>query len=140
MAIPIVDVNYLAVLVAAVVGFLIGAIWYSVLFGKAWTRLSGFTQADMEKAKKKGMAKSYLAMFIATIVMAYVLAHVVAFAQAATFADALMAGFWTWLGFIATVLLGTVLWEGKPVKLYLINVSHYLVVLLVMASILVMWA
>ena len=78
--------------------------------------------------------------FISMLVMAYVLAHVVAFAQAATFADALMAGFWTWLGFIATVLLGTVLWEGKPVKLYLINVSHYLVVLLVMASILVMWA
>ena len=140
MAIPVVAINYLAVLVSAIVGYGVGMLWYSVLFGKPWAELMGFDKKKMEEMKKAGMARTYAGGFVATLVMSYVLAHIVKFAQAATITDAVMAGFWTWLGFIATVMLGTVLWEGKPVKLYLINVFHYLVVLVAMASILTLWA
>ena len=47
-------VNYLAVLVAAIVSMVIGGLWYSpLLFGNVWMKLSGITQKDVEKAKKK---------------------------------------------------------------------------------------
>lgn len=134
-----VDINYLAVLAAGIVGFVIGMIWYSpALFGKPWMGLMGLNEAGM-KEHKKGMGKKFIATLIASLVMSYVLAHVVDFAQAATLVEAVMAGFWTWLGFVATIMLGSVLWEGKPKKLYAINVGHYLVVLIVMAVILVLW-
>lgn len=97
------------------------------------------TPEKMEEAKKKGMAKSYITMFIGLLVMSYVLAHFVDYAQATTVLGGLTAGFWLWLGFIATVMLGSVLWEGKPVTLYLINVAHYLAVLIVMGIILAVW-
>ena len=51
----------------------------------------------------------------------------------------MQAGFWVWLGFIATTMIGIVLWEIKPVKLYLLIVAYYLISLLVMGSILALW-
>jgi hypothetical protein len=53
------EINYLAVLVAALVSMVIGGLWYSpLLFGNIWMKLSGITQKDVEKAKKQGMMKS----------------------------------------------------------------------------------
>jgi len=71
--------------------------------------------------------------------MSYVLAHFVDYAEAATAMDGIILGFWVWIGFLATTQIGSVLWEGKPVKLYLINTLHYLVALAVMATILAVW-
>ena len=136
---PTFEINYLAVLVSAVAGFVIGALWYSVLFGKAWMKLSGMDKKKIEKEKKKGMAKSYAAGFAVLVVMAFVLAHFVDMAEAATVLEGAQAGFWAWLGFVATIMLNKVLWEGKPFKLYLLDAAHYLVVLLAMGSILAVW-
>jgi hypothetical protein len=51
----------------------------------------------------------------------------------------LMCGFWNWLGFIAPVTLGTVLWEGKPWKLWALTNGYYLFSLLIMGVILAFW-
>ena len=136
---PTFEINYLAVLVSAAAGFVIGALWYSVLFGKVWMKLSGMDSKKIGKEKKKGMVKSYAAGFAVLVVMAFVLAHFVDMAEAATVLEGAQAGFWAWLGFVATVMLNKVLWEGKPFKLYLLDASHYLVVLLVMGSVLAVW-
>ena len=134
------DINYLAVLVCAVVGMAIGALWYSVLFGKVWMRLSGMSPEMMKNPDmKKKALRGYVLMFLALLVMAYVLAHFVDYADATTFTAGVMAGFWVWLGFNATVLLGSWLWENKPFTLYLLNTAHYLVILLVMGGILAVW-
>lgn len=133
-------VNVWEVLVAAVVGYVVGALWYSpVLFGKLWMRLSGVTMGDMEKAKQKGMAKSYVIMFIGILIMSYVLAQVLEVFGAASAWMGIQIAFWLWLGFIATVMVGMVLWENKSWNLYILNVAHYLVVLLVMGAILAVW-
>ncbi len=138
---PTIDINYWAVLVAAFASYVIGALWYSpLLFGKAWMELMGFTEKDMQDAKKKGMAKKYGIMFVSTLVMSYVLAHVVDYTESTTVIAGAQAGFWIWLGFIAPVSLGSVLWEGKSWTLWLINASYYLVVLLIMGAVLAVWA
>lgn len=136
--IPAVNVNLVAVVGAAVASMIIGFLWYGPLFGKQWMSLSGMTMAKM-KSMKTSMGQAYGAAFIGAIVMAYVLAHILAYAQAATLAEGLMGGAWIWLGFIATKSLGMIIWEGKSVNLYLLNVGHDLVSLLVMSAILVTW-
>ena len=137
---PTIDINYWAVLVAALASYLIGALWYSpLLFGKAWIELMGFTEKDMQNAKKRGMAKNYGIMFVSTLVMSYVLAHFVDYTESTTAIAGAQAGFWIWLGFMATTALGSVLWENKPIKLYLINVGHSLLGLLLMSGILAVW-
>ena len=132
-------INYVAVLVSAIVGFGIGGLWYSpLLFGRTWMKLINITQKEM-KANKDKAKKGYIFMFVALLVMAYALSLFVNYAGATTLTAGLLVGFWAWLGFVATVLLGEFLWENKPFSLYLINVSHYLVVLVVMGAILAVW-
>lgn len=134
------DVNYVAIVVASIVHIIIGLLWYSpAAFGKAWMRLSGISKDDMEKMRKKGMGKSYIVAFIGALVMALVLSNFIALVGASTFAAAANLAFWIWLGFLATTMLGMVVWEGKPTTLYLINVAYQLIALVVMSSILTLW-
>lgn len=135
-----VNVNLLAVLVAAIVSMVIGSLWYStILFGKTWIRLSGLTQENMDKAKQKGMGKTYTFGFIGSLLMSYVLAHSVAYASAVTFGGGMVAGFWNWLGFVVPVILGSILWENRSVGLFFINIGYYLVSLIIMGGILAVW-
>lgn len=137
---PPVEVNLVAVLVAAIVSMVIGALWYSpALFGKLYMKYCDFNEKKLKEMKHKNMTKSYLGTFIALLVMAYVLAHFVRYVQAATLVDGLAAGFWAWLGFVATVLIGSVLWDEKPFGMFVLHAGHYLVTLLVMGAILAVW-
>lgn len=137
-----VPINYLAVLVAAVASMILGALWYGPLFGKKWIAYMGWSP-ELSEEKKKGAGKGYAIQFIASLVMSYVLAHALVFAS--SFLDVsgvtsgLSAGFWNWLGFVAPVTLGGVLWEGKSWGFWLLNNGYYLCSLLVMGMILAMW-
>ena len=134
------SINFLAVIVAAIVSMILGALWYSpVLFGNIWMKLSGFNMKDMKKAKQKGMAKSYILNFVAVVVMAYVVSFVLRLANASTAVAGLFIGILLWLGFIATTMLGGILWENKPVELYFLNILYYLVSLMIMGAILAVW-
>ena len=135
-----VSVNYLAVLAAAIASMVIGSIWYGPLFGKMWMKMMNFDNKKMQEMKKKGMGKAYALTFVTSLIMGYVLAHFVGYVQATTIVDGIVLGFWLWIGFFATTQLGVVLWEGKPVKLYMIKTLNELVTLAVMGAILAVWA
>lgn len=137
---PTISINYLAVFVTTIISMGIGALWYSpLLFGKLWMKLTGITTQDMDKAKKKGMAKNYIIGFVSTLLMIYILSHFVDYTEAKTPIQGALTGFWLWLGFIATTSINTVLWEGKPLKLYILNNAHILVILILMGTILAVW-
>jgi len=132
-------INYVAVVVAAISQMVIGSFWYGPLFGKVWMQLSGITDKKIEEAKKKDMTQLYIFAFIGSLVMSFVLAHFVDYMEVTTVAGAARLAFWLWLGFIATVLLGSVLWEQKSWKLYAIGVVYQYLALFVMAIILTLW-
>lgn len=134
------DVNYLAVLVAAIINMAIGAFWYSPAgFGKQWAALMGWTDPAKVAAMKKGATKGYVVSSIGSLIMAFVLANLVSLAGASTLTSGAAVGFWTWLGFVATVQVGVILWDNKPPKLFAINTLYSLVALVVMGAILAMW-
>ena len=129
-------ISYVAVLVAAIANMVLGSLWFGPLFGKIWMKWSDITSAKLEQMKKQGMGKTYTVGFIASLIMSYVLAHFVDYVEATTLVAAVQLAFWVWLGFIATVQIGGVLWEGKPVKLFALTTTYQLVSLVVMAIIL----
>lgn len=131
-----VSVNYLAILVCGLAAMALGTAWYGPLFGKEWMRMTGKTAADMEKGKK-GMGKTYALGFLGAVITAYVLAHFLALLNVTDLSGALTLAFWAWLGFQMTIELGSVLWDGKPWKLFAITAGYDLVNLSVMAAILV---
>ncbi|MBS3070950.1 DUF1761 domain-containing protein [Candidatus Pacearchaeota archaeon] len=137
------SINHTAVIVSAVISFLIGWIWYSpLLFGNLWIKMSKFTKAQINAGKKrgmKGMLPQMLFGFLSTLVMIYTLVILIEIFEAITIVAGIFVAFLVWVGFIATTMLGMILWEGKPFALYLINSVHYLVVLLISSVILVLW-
>lgn len=133
-------INFWPVLVAAVVAFAIGALWYSpILFGKEWMTLTKMSDSDIASAKAKGMWKSYIVHFIATIVSFCVLAFIVASTAVASASDGAFLGFFAWLGFIAPIGISELLWERKPFKLILIDTLQVLLGLIVGGAIIGAW-
>lgn len=137
-----IEVNFLAVIVAALVSMAIGFYWYSSYgFGKKWMKLSGISpQEQKEKGKgKQDMTRSVILGFAATIVTALILSHFSSVFGVAGITDALTLAIGIWLGFQAPIMLNTVIWEQKPWKLYAINAGYQLVSIVVMAVIIGLW-
>ncbi len=140
-----VAVNYLAILACGIAAMALGFLWYGPLFGKTWAHLMGWGEMSPEqmKAKQKVAMPGYIASFIGALVMAYVLAHGIAIGNAYLGTSGISGGmqgaFWYWLGFVVPITLGTVFWDGKPWKLWLINAGYWLVQLLIMGTILGAW-
>lgn len=142
------DINYLAVLVAGLVNMVVGFLWFGPLFGKIFMEGMGWNPTDMDAAKarmaKMNMTWTYIQAFIGALVMAYILSHFTwgmneAFDRTADVMSGLSTGFWIWLGFVVPVLWGKILWEMKAFKYVAVDLSYYLVVLLINGVILSLW-
>lgn len=113
----------LAVVIAAVVNIVLGALWYNPNFlGKAWAFTHGFREDSI-----KGSVKSYAGAFLVAFVIAYVMGLILHKLQIDSVAGAMTYAFWLWLGFIVTTHFSGVLWAKKPFQAYLIDVGFYLV-------------
>jgi hypothetical protein len=133
-------INYPAVVVAAVLYWMLGALWYSpLLFAQRFIALKGYTPEDIARIQSEGTAKLVAAALLGSLIASYVLAHFVRFVQARGVADGLKTGFWVCLGFIFTSNLETVLFEQRPLGLYLINNGYHLAGFLLMGAILASW-
>ena len=129
--------SLIAIFFAGLSSVLIGFVWYSpMLFGNVFLRLSGVTPEMAQAGRKKMPLMAFFAL-LAAIVVAYVMSFMWPVLVYPDWIGAIEFGVWCWIGFIAPVMLGMVLWEGKPFRLYLIHSIHWLVSLIVMALILV---
>lgn len=132
------NLNMTGVLVAVVANFILGFLWYTPLFGKAWAREMGF---DLSVKPTSGeMAKGMIAMVIGNFLMAYVFASnmtawsfVPGVSEMGPAMSIANATFFTWLGFYLPVDMGTVTWEKKSWKLFGINTGYHFAMLLVAA-------
>ena len=95
-------INMIAVLVAVVVNFFLGFIWYTPLFGKTWGKEMGYD--PNEKPDKSVFLKGLAFMIIGNFLFAWVLAHNIAAWQfvpgvkeMGPLSNALSAAFFTWL-------------------------------------------
>jgi hypothetical protein len=114
----------------------LGAAWYSPFaFLNAWREAAGVDEAAM----KAGMARAVAVDVIGALVMAFVLVHAVVYAGAATIGQGAAVGFFNWLGFIAVILIGSVMHELRPMRLFVINAGYNLVALALMGAALAVW-
>lgn len=133
-------INYPAVAASAVAYWVLGAVWYSsLLFERPFVALKGYTPEQVAAIRAASHAWEIGAAFAVSLVTAYVLAHFVKFTGAETAGAGMQAGFWLWLGFVVTTNLSTVLFEARPLGLYLINNGYHLVGLLGMGAMLAVW-
>ncbi|UCH62564.1 MAG: DUF1761 domain-containing protein [Fidelibacterota bacterium] len=132
------DISLIAVLIASILGFGLGALWYSPkLFGKQWMAALDISTEGLQE--EFSPARTYGTRFVTTLVAAYVLARILVHTEASTLVAGFETGFLVWLGFVATFALDGVLFEKRSFKLYLINSGYYLVSLMLMGALLGLW-
>lgn len=133
-------INYPAVAASAVGYWVLGALWYSpLLFARPFIALKGYTPEQIAAMQTQGHAGEIGFALLTSLVLAYVLAHFVKFTGAETASSGALTGFWLWLGFVLTTNLSTVLFEARPLGLYLINNGYHLVAMLGMGALLAVW-
>ena len=141
---PFPAVNYLAIVVAAIVIFILGGLWYSpVLFAKKWIALQGRTEEQVRaQAASANMPVLYVSAFVCAFLTAWVMAHLIAHMAAITEVNAghgAMFGVVCWLGFAAPTSYATAIFSGKPKQLWFIDTSYNLVSFALAGIILAVW-
>jgi len=132
-------ISYLAVVVAAVAGWLVGAVWYSAL-ANPWVAAQGKTMEAFKqeraalKADPKGSLPFALA-FVANLVMAWVLAGLIGHLGQVTIRAGGISGAFAWLGFVVTTIAVNYAFGGRSWRLFAIDAGHWLVVLVVMGMV-----
>jgi hypothetical protein len=128
------SLNWLAVIVAAVAGFIIGGLWYGPLFGQAWMSASGVTK---ESARSRNMAFTFGLTYVLNVVAALSLAMFIG--PKADWSFGLIAGVLTGTTFVSTALGVIYLFERRSLKLWLINGGFQTVNFGAMGAILGAW-
>ena len=135
-------INFVAVLAAAIVNFIIGFMFHGPLFGKLWMRLANIHPTGNEKLSD--MVPQMVMNFIANVVCAGVLAMFI-FVTASYYHNVgnvvggMGIAFWAWLGFLVTSSSMDMIWMGKSKKLWVFEAVASLVSFLVMGAILAAW-
>jgi hypothetical protein len=128
--------NYPAILVCAIVYWLLGALWYAVLFTKPWMALEG---PAVTRASNMTPALSYVITFFLNLLIAFVLAQVCIWRNANTAARGAAMGILLWIGIVGPIVYTTYMYEARPKALFAINEFYPLVGLCLMGAILGAW-
>ncbi len=128
--------NQIALIVAAVAIWLLGALWYSsVLFAKPWIAIIGRKEGE----KPKGLVTGMVGSLIGDWILAFILAHIVGWSGADNFGTGAFVGFLVWLGFVVGPLFPQSIYEGRPFKYFAINAGYWLISLVGVAGLLAVW-
>ena len=128
--------NYPAVVVAAIAYFVLGGVWYGVLFNKPWMALE---QMTAEKAQTMNPVLPYVVSFALELLIAYSLAQLCIWRNANTASRGASVGVLVWIGFIGPITFMTYMFEMRPRTLFAINEFYPLAGLVLMGVILGGW-
>lgn len=141
---PNIHINIVAVIIAVVANFVLGFLWYTPLFGKAWGKELGFKMD--QKPPTSLLIRGMVMNLIGNFLMAWVFSSNIQVWNPETWGqgpsplspmmNAILAAVFTWLGFFVPVDLNTVAWEMRSWKLFFINTGYHFLSLLVAAIIL----
>lgn len=136
------EINYIAVVVCAVLSMVLGYVWYGPLFGKKWMEITKMDRKTEEERKEmmKDTPKLYAAQFLISLGQVYVLAH---FIKAWSDASGVETALWLFAGFVLPTVAAASMWtaDSKEVRWarFLIQGGYYLVLFAVFGYILGTW-
>jgi hypothetical protein len=133
-------IKYPAVIVATLVHFILGGLWYSpLLFGNKFIQLINWSPEKLRQVQSENHTKELVIAFVMSLILVYILANFVKYTKATNAIGGIQTAFWLWLGFVVTTQLPTVLFEGRSFGLFLINVGYQFVGCALAGAILAVW-
>jgi hypothetical protein len=129
------EVNYFAIVAAALAAFVLGGLWYSpVLFGKVWQREVGLSD---EELKRGNMARIFGASLILSLIASWVFALFLG--PRPPMSLGLGAGFAAGLCWVASSFGMNYLFARRSFKLFLIDGGFHTLQFTVIGLILALW-
>ena len=129
------DVNWLAVVVAAIAPMIIGFLWYGPLFGKYWMGLIGRTEEDL----RGGASTGYVVAIVASLVTSLAIAVLLEFPDQVDWLVGVTFGLFAAVGFVVTTQATNSAFAGPPWRVTMLFVGYQLVSFAVMGAILGAW-
>jgi len=130
------EINWLAVLLAAVSSMVVGAIWYAKpVFGKRWMRLSGITDEMVKGTAVVPLIVTFVVSFFTAAVLAGSAAIAQHFYEGNFLLNAVLTAVILWIGFTASRMITHDLFDRRPSSLTVLNLAHELVTVVVMGFI-----
>jgi hypothetical protein len=126
-------VSWLAVVLTALLTFVLGGLWYGPLFGKRWMRASGMTE---ERARQGNLALVFGLSFVLQLLAAFSLDMFIGTAGADF---GLFAGAMTGIFFVATAFGVVYSFEQRPLAHWAVNAGYHVVSFTTMGTILGAW-
>jgi surface polysaccharide O-acyltransferase-like enzyme len=130
-------INHLAVFVAAIAYWVLGALWYGVAFSKPWMALEHMTS---EQAQSMNPVLPYIITFLLNLLIAYAIAMICVWRNANTFGRGASVGVLLWIGIVGPVTFTTYMYEMRPWQLFAINELFPLFGFVVMGAIVAAWS
>lgn len=133
-------VNVWAVLVAGVVVFLLGGLWYTALFGKKWQALHGYSPEKMAQMQAKRPPPVFFGiMVVCYIVLALIFSIVAGLVGVTTAGGGVLLGLILWIAPTAALKMTDHIASDKPFGAYVIDASFQLIALLTTGAIVGAW-
>jgi len=137
------DVSFPAIMVSTLLCFIFSGLWYGPIMGKTWASLM-FTKEykPSDSVFKKALALQAVGTFLKVWVLAYTQliwrpsTWGIVGQDGPDMGYGFRAAFFPWLGFFMPQQLSKVLWEGRPWKVFYINIAHDFINLFIASSVL----
>jgi hypothetical protein len=110
------------VLISGVLQWLLGGLWYQVIFRNSWRKLVGLAEGEKPKWAGFGLITS----LVACLILSYVLIHVIGWAGATSATQGAKLGIVCWLGFMAPPLFAQHIFESRRANLFAINAGYWI--------------
>lgn len=129
------DVNYLAIIVAAVAGMLLGTLWYMPLFGRTWLRLMQRDNLTAEEAAKmnKDAMRAHGVGFVMLLIVGFVISNMFAAFGPFAMSEVIFRALFVGIGVVATLGFMNHMYAGRPHKLFFIDYGFMVLTLVVIA-------
>ena len=131
--------NGLAILCAGAAYWVLGFVWYSLLFGGIWGAEQERHRREISGPAKREFAGMLLASFVSNLVASAAIAYLLHRTGTSDLQHALKLGAGLAAGFSITTLTVVHVWGGKSTKVWMIDASYHLIGCLIAAAILVSW-
>ena len=135
-------IRYLPILVCAVIGMVVGAIWYGPLFGKLWMRINNVTEMDVERRKE--MQKKAMPLYIVQFVLSFFQIFVLAHLTGSTAKSGILSALIVWGGFVMPTIAASCMWTNEPRKVawsrFFIQAGYQIVTFAIFGAILGVWS
>ena len=132
-------INYWAVLVAAIVYWILGSLWFGVFFGDAWGRLLTSHGLKLKNPSKKEMVNKFIVTFILNYIVVLGVAFIIEGFKITGAGDAILLGIIIGVFIAAATMVTCFIWESRPTKLVLLDIGYPILGIIIASLIITLW-